>query len=68
MDKKRILVVDGEADSRMFLATFLESNGYHPILAEGGSRALRQTRRTRPDLIILDAMMPREGGCSSIAG
>jgi two-component system phosphate regulon response regulator PhoB len=62
MRKEKILVVDDELDTRIFLSTLLETSGYKPIVAVDGLEGIRKARELRPELIILDVMMPREGG------
>jgi CheY-like chemotaxis protein len=59
---KKVLVVDDELDMRVFTATLLETNGYKPISAEDGKEGLEVARRTKPSLIIMDMMMPKESG------
>ncbi len=61
-DKKKVLAVDDEMHMRIFLRTLLETNGYHPMLARNGLEGIETARKTPPDLIILDVMMPNEGG------
>jgi len=61
-DKKKILVVDDEADFRMMLRARLEANGYEVSEAEDGAIGLEKARNTSPDLIILDVMMPKMDG------
>jgi two-component system phosphate regulon response regulator PhoB len=58
----KVLVVDDELDMRTFITTLLETNGYKPISAVDGREGLEIARRSRPALIILDVMMPRESG------
>lgn len=58
----KVLVVDDELDMRTFITTLLETNGYKPISAVDGREGLEVARRTRPSLIILDVMMPKESG------
>jgi len=58
----KVLVVDDELDMRTFITTLLETNGYKPISAVDGREGLEIARRSRPSLIILDVMMPRESG------
>jgi len=58
----KVLVVDDELDMRTFVTTLLETNGYKPISAVDGREGLEVARRTRPSLIILDVMMPKESG------
>jgi CheY-like chemotaxis protein len=59
---KKILVVDDEADVRKFLTTVLEKEGYSTLVAEDGARALEVARIEKPDLVILDLMMPNQSG------
>jgi two-component system phosphate regulon response regulator PhoB len=61
-DKKTILVVDDEIDMRLFLSTVAQTSGYHAVLARNGEEGLKKVRHQRPDLILLDIMMPKEGG------
>lgn len=62
MGKQRVLIVDDELDMRTYLSTLMETSGYKPIVAEDGKQGLQLARKTRPRLIILDVMMPKEGG------
>jgi CheY-like chemotaxis protein len=62
MKKKRILVVNDELDMRTFLCTLLGTCDYEPIVAESGQEGIWKAREFNPELVILDAMMPNEGG------
>ena len=62
MKKKTVLIVEDELDMRIFISTLLETSGYQPIVTRDGTEGLRRTREEKPDLIILDVMMPGEGG------
>ena len=62
MKKKIILVVDDELDMRTFITTLLETSGYRPIVAANGEEGIRKARELKPAVIILDVMMPKEGG------
>jgi CheY-like chemotaxis protein len=62
MNKKKILVVDDEMDMRIYISTVLKTGGYHPVVTREGGEGIRKAREIRPDLIILDVMMPGEGG------
>jgi CheY-like chemotaxis protein len=62
MKKKTVLVVEDELDMRIFLSTLLETSGYQPILTRDGKEGMLKARNVCPDLIILDVMMPGEGG------
>lgn len=59
---KRILVVDDEADVRTFLTAVLKKRGYETLTAADGKEAYDLTRQERPDLVILDLMMPQQTG------
>ena len=55
---KIILVVDDEPDIRKSVKTILEINGYDVITAVDGDDCLEKVREYKPDLILLDIMMP----------
>lgn len=61
-DPARILVVDDVADNVEILRMRLESLGYEVVVAEDGEQALQRVREDRPDLILLDIMMPKIDG------
>ncbi|MFC1858368.1 response regulator [Thermodesulfobacteriota bacterium] len=60
--RKKILVVDDESDMMIFLRTLLDTGGFQSIGAENGAEGLKMAREETPALIILDIMMPQEGG------
>jgi two-component system phosphate regulon response regulator PhoB len=59
---KKVLNVEDDADTRTFVSTVLEENGYIPIMAIDGAEGMKKVKEERPDLIILDILMPRESG------
>jgi len=59
---QRILVVDDDRSIVKVLASYLEKSGYQALSAYDGEMALHQLRRERPDLVILDLMMPNRDG------
>ena len=59
---KRILLVEDETDFRMALKMRLELNGFTVLEAEDGAAGLDQARSQRPDLLILDVMLPKLEG------
>jgi len=59
---KTVLAVDDEVDAREFVSTVLEENGYTPILAENGEEAMELIRENKPDLVIMDILMPKQSG------
>jgi two-component system phosphate regulon response regulator PhoB len=62
MKKKTVLIVEDELDMRIFISTLLETSGYQPIITRDGKEGLLKAKDVSPDLIILDVMMPGEGG------
>ena len=62
MNKKTVLIVEDEMDMRIFISTLLETSGYTPVVTRDGKEGLAKARDVSPDLIILDVMMPGEGG------
>lgn len=62
MKKKTVLIVEDELDMRIFISTLLETSGYQPLMTRDGNEGLRTAKDVLPDLIILDVMMPGEGG------
>jgi CheY-like chemotaxis protein len=59
---KKVLVVDDDSDVRSFVVTVLEENGYLPLEAHDGVEGLEKIQADRPDLVILDVLMPRGSG------
>jgi len=59
MDNRKILVVDDEADMRIFVSTVVATRGYEPVTASDGTAALDLARKEPPALVILDVMMPK---------
>lgn len=59
---KTVLVVDDSEDVRDLLKRALTDEGYEVVLAENGQRALQLIKESRPDLILLDAMLPEVHG------
>jgi CheY-like chemotaxis protein len=57
-EKLRILVVDDETIQRELLAAVLESEGFTVIQAAGGREAIQVAIAIKPDLVLLDLMMP----------
>jgi len=61
-ERVRVLVVDDDADIRELLVEFLGSEGYDVTSAGDGVEALERARAHRPDVILLDLMMPGMNG------
>jgi two-component system alkaline phosphatase synthesis response regulator PhoP len=62
MKKGKILVVDDENYILHILDFSLGAEGYEVITAEDGEEAVRKCRDERPDLVVLDVMMPKMDG------
>lgn len=62
----RILVVDDEDSVRQLFQIVLQHEGYEVLLATNGAEALLAAHREKPDLIILDWMMPVMDGMSAL--
>jgi len=59
---KRILIIDDEPDIVTFLSAVLEENGYTATSAKDGVEGLESLRKAKPDLVLLDLMMPKKSG------
>lgn len=57
-----VLIVDDEARNRRLLEVFMRSDGYRTLCAEDGRSALTIAASERPDVILLDMMMPAMDG------
>lgn len=62
LNSKKILIVDDEPDIIEFLRYNLKKEGYQVVTASDGRQAIQVAEQTRPDLIILDIMMPELDG------
>ncbi len=62
IERKKILIVEDELDLRIFLCNLLGNCGYHTIDAANKAEGLQKAKREKPALIILDVMIPKEGG------
>ncbi|MFA4970638.1 MAG: response regulator [Sulfuritalea sp.] len=59
---KKILIADDEPNIVISLEFLLKREGYEVVVAHNGAEALDQVRAERPDLAILDVMMPLRNG------
>src|SRR5437899_11238218 len=59
---KKILIVDDEAMIRKAVHLALEKEGYEVVEAETGGEAMRRIELSKPDLILLDIMLPDVSG------
>ena len=60
--KRKILVVDDDRKAVELLSLYLERDGYHVLSAFDGQQALDVCRSRKPDLIVLDVMLPKVDG------
>ena len=58
----KILVVDDEAKNVKLLEALVLPRGYQVVCASNGAEALQQVQQERPELILLDVMMPGMAG------
>lgn len=63
---RTVLVVDDDPILREIAAELLRQNGYEVWLAEDGAIALERLSRERPDLVIMDMVMPNTDGVEAI--
>ena len=59
---RKVLIADDEPDILEILKYNLSNEGYDVVTAKDGDEALEKARRTQPDLVVLDVMMPRKTG------
>jgi len=59
---KRILIVDDEPDAISYISSVLEDNGYDSLSAENGEEGLELAKKEKPDMILLDLIMPEKSG------
>jgi len=59
---KKILIVDDEPNIVIPLQFLMEQNGYSTLVAQSGEEALEMISKERPDLILLDIMLPGVDG------
>ncbi|MCB0163529.1 MAG: response regulator [Anaerolineae bacterium] len=65
--RRRVLVVDDKSNNRLVLLNLLELLGFEVVMAENGQEGLDQARQTRPDLILMDLVMPVMMGFEAIS-
>jgi twitching motility two-component system response regulator PilH len=62
MPVKSILIVDDSATDRQFLSELLSKNGFTVATAQSAEEALAKAKELRPDLVLMDVVMPGENG------
>src|SRR5439155_8007077 len=62
MPNKNILIVDDSPTDRQFLSELLVKNGYKVSTADSAEDALAKVKQQRPDLVLMDVVMPGQNG------
>jgi DNA-binding response OmpR family regulator len=61
--QKKILVIDDEGDLLKLARTRLEASGYKVLTLDSGDHAVEFAKCEKPDLVLLDIVMPGKNGC-----
>lgn len=59
---RHVLVVDDDPDINMSISAALKNKGYRVSIAQDGNQGVAYAESSKPDLVILDLMMPRRSG------
>lgn len=62
MPIRNILIVDDSPTDRQYLSDILAKSGYQVATAETAEQALEKVKRDRPDLVLMDVVMPGQNG------
>lgn len=62
LDTAKVLVVDDESEITEIVETFLTDAGYKVATANSGNEAIKKAKEFKPDIILLDIMMPDTDG------
>ncbi|MDH3314855.1 MAG: response regulator [Betaproteobacteria bacterium] len=62
MPIRNVLVVDDSPTDRQYLTNLLAQSGYQVATAESAEEALEKVQRHRPDLVLMDVVMPGQNG------
>lgn len=57
-EKRKVLLADDEEDIKLVIQMYLETSGYEVVTAYDGLDAIEKAKETKPDLILMDIMMP----------
>jgi CheY-like chemotaxis protein len=66
MGRKKVLLVDDSSTTLMLERLILSHSPYEITTAKDGVEAVEKARATRPDLILMDVIMPRMGGLEAL--
>jgi DNA-binding response OmpR family regulator len=64
--RARVLIVEDDENQRLLYSEELKEEGYLPILAKNGKEAIRILKDFRPDLVVLDIVMPVMDGMEAL--
>lgn len=64
--RKTIAIVEDEADTAEMFSEMMRLNGYEVVQAASGSQAISQIASTKPDLVVMDLMLPEISGMEVI--
>ncbi len=64
--KPKILIVEDDESQRLLYCEELKEEGYHPIPVENGKEAIQLLRSFKPDLVVLDIVMPVMDGMETL--
>lgn len=62
MPIKQILIIDDSPTERLILTQILTAKGYKVVIAENGDAGIEQAKQLKPDLILMDVVMPGING------
>ncbi|AHY09186.1 response regulator transcription factor [Serratia plymuthica] len=62
MDKKHVLIIEDDSDAAQVLEAYLQREHFHVSVAGDGSKGMEMVQRLKPDLILLDMMLPGING------
>lgn len=66
MKKKKILIIEDESSTRKAMLEKFEREGFDALIASDGIRGLDQALESRPDIILLDIIMPNMDGITML--
>lgn len=66
MSERNALIIDDEPDVTTYLGTILRDNGWRVRTANSADDGLALAREEKPDVVLLDLMMPERGGLSAL--
>lgn len=64
--RPKILIVEDDESQRFLYSEELKEEGYDPILAKNGKEAMQFLRTMKPDLVVLDVVMPVMDGMEAL--